>query len=160
MIVTPFAQVRFPCAPHLTCLIAVNGSKRWLISAVNLSSSPPSFCILPSSFLLLLSLPRCPSIPQVLASLRTVRSNFTILANVTTPTNKSVSCCQTPLPPSTYARHDCLLSLQCVYANASISLLPWGNTLAIMINQFMMTRRCSVYTICIIWHVSSKLSED
>uniref|UniRef100_A0AAQ5ZPR1 Phosphodiesterase n=1 Tax=Amphiprion ocellaris TaxID=80972 RepID=A0AAQ5ZPR1_AMPOC len=30
--------------------------------------------------------------------LRTVRSNFTILANVTTPTNKSVSCCQTPLP--------------------------------------------------------------
>uniref|UniRef100_A0A3B4VEV8 Phosphodiesterase n=1 Tax=Seriola dumerili TaxID=41447 RepID=A0A3B4VEV8_SERDU len=32
--------------------------------------------------------------------LRTVRSNFTILANVTTPTNKSVSCCQTPLPPT------------------------------------------------------------
>uniref|UniRef100_A0A8C7I1V9 Phosphodiesterase n=1 Tax=Oncorhynchus kisutch TaxID=8019 RepID=A0A8C7I1V9_ONCKI len=33
--------------------------------------------------------PHRPSIPQVLASLRTVRSNFTILANVTTPTNKS-----------------------------------------------------------------------
>ncbi|CAG12193.1 unnamed protein product [Tetraodon nigroviridis] len=33
---------------------------------------------------------------QVLASLRTVRSNFTILANVTTPTNKSVSYCRTP----------------------------------------------------------------
>uniref|UniRef100_A0A672HAU9 Phosphodiesterase n=1 Tax=Salarias fasciatus TaxID=181472 RepID=A0A672HAU9_SALFA len=32
--------------------------------------------------------------------LRTVRSNFTILANVTTPTNKSVSCGQTP-PPQT-----------------------------------------------------------
>uniref|UniRef100_A0A665UYF0 Phosphodiesterase n=1 Tax=Echeneis naucrates TaxID=173247 RepID=A0A665UYF0_ECHNA len=47
---------------------------------------------------------------QVLASLRTVRSNFTILANVTTPTNKSVSCCQTPLPP-TYTPHDCLLCL-------------------------------------------------
>uniref|UniRef100_A0A3Q0T515 Phosphodiesterase n=1 Tax=Amphilophus citrinellus TaxID=61819 RepID=A0A3Q0T515_AMPCI len=31
--------------------------------------------------------------------LRTVRSNFTILANVTTPTNKSVSYCQTPPPP-------------------------------------------------------------
>uniref|UniRef100_A0AAY4BUX6 Phosphodiesterase n=1 Tax=Denticeps clupeoides TaxID=299321 RepID=A0AAY4BUX6_9TELE len=30
---------------------------------------------------------------QVLASLRTVRSNFTILANVTTPTNKSHSVC-------------------------------------------------------------------
>uniref|UniRef100_A0A3B4XQ04 Phosphodiesterase n=1 Tax=Seriola lalandi dorsalis TaxID=1841481 RepID=A0A3B4XQ04_SERLL len=73
--------------------------------AVNLSPPlplspwlPPSFP-LPSS-LLLLSLLRCPSIPQVLASLRTVRSNFTILANVTTPTNKSVSCCQTPLPPT------------------------------------------------------------
>lgn len=101
MIVTPFAQVRIPYAPHLTCLIAVNGSKRQLISAVNLSSSPPHLLAssLPlSSSLLLLSLPRCPSIPQVLASLRTVRSNFTILANVTTPTNKSVSCCQTPLP--------------------------------------------------------------
>uniref|UniRef100_A0A8C6NNZ9 Phosphodiesterase n=1 Tax=Nothobranchius furzeri TaxID=105023 RepID=A0A8C6NNZ9_NOTFU len=35
---------------------------------------------------------------QVLASLRTVRSNFTILANVTTPTNKSVSCSGKPLP--------------------------------------------------------------
>uniref|UniRef100_A0A669EL10 Phosphodiesterase n=1 Tax=Oreochromis niloticus TaxID=8128 RepID=A0A669EL10_ORENI len=45
---------------------------------------------------------------QVLASLRTVRSNFTILANVTTPTNKSVSCCQTPLPPHLTC-HDCLL---------------------------------------------------
>ncbi len=78
---------------------------------------------LPPSFLLL-SLPRRPSIPQVLASLRTVRSNFTILANVTTPTNKSVSCCQTPLPP-TYTRHDCLLSLQCVFANVSFSSLPW-----------------------------------
>uniref|UniRef100_A0A669B506 Phosphodiesterase n=1 Tax=Oreochromis niloticus TaxID=8128 RepID=A0A669B506_ORENI len=40
--------------------------------------------------------------------LRTVRSNFTILANVTTPTNKSVSCCQTPLPPHLTC-HDCLL---------------------------------------------------
>uniref|UniRef100_A0A3B4Z3J6 Phosphodiesterase n=1 Tax=Stegastes partitus TaxID=144197 RepID=A0A3B4Z3J6_9TELE len=36
--------------------------------------------------------------------LRTVRSNFTILANVTTPTNKSVSCCQTPLPLPTYTQ--------------------------------------------------------
>uniref|UniRef100_A0A6Q2X595 Phosphodiesterase n=1 Tax=Esox lucius TaxID=8010 RepID=A0A6Q2X595_ESOLU len=36
---------------------------------------------------------------QVLASLRTVRSNFTILANVTTPTNKSVAFCQ---PHETY----------------------------------------------------------
>uniref|UniRef100_A0A4W5K8K2 Phosphodiesterase n=1 Tax=Hucho hucho TaxID=62062 RepID=A0A4W5K8K2_9TELE len=35
-----------------------------------------------------------PSIPQVLASLRTVRSNFTILANVTTPTNSTL------MPPS------------------------------------------------------------
>uniref|UniRef100_A0A3B3ZCW1 Phosphodiesterase n=1 Tax=Periophthalmus magnuspinnatus TaxID=409849 RepID=A0A3B3ZCW1_9GOBI len=34
---------------------------------------------------------------SVLASLRTVRSNFTILANVTTPTNKSVSCHQVTL---------------------------------------------------------------
>uniref|UniRef100_A0A3B3B4V0 Phosphodiesterase n=1 Tax=Oryzias melastigma TaxID=30732 RepID=A0A3B3B4V0_ORYME len=31
--------------------------------------------------------------------LRTVRSNFTILANVTTPTNKSVSCSRTPPSP-------------------------------------------------------------
>lgn len=104
--------------------------------------TPPPPCFLPSSFLLLLSLPRCPSIPQVLASLRTVRSNFTILANVTTPTNKSVSCCQTPLPPHLTC-HDCLLRLQCVYANVSVSLIPWGNTLVIMINQFMMTRQCS-----------------
>lgn len=87
------------------------------------------------------SLLRCPSIPQVLASLRTVRSNFTILANVTTPTNKSVSCCQTPLPP-TYTRHDCLLSLQCVFANVSFFLLPWANTFAIIINQFMIVRLC------------------
>lgn len=96
-----------------------------------------------SSSLLLLSLPHCPSIPQVLASLRTVRSNFTILANVTTPTNKSVSCCQTPLPPPHLTCHDCLLRLQCVYTNVSVSLIPWGNTLVIMINQFMMTRQCS-----------------
>uniref|UniRef100_A0A3Q4GT92 Uncharacterized protein n=1 Tax=Neolamprologus brichardi TaxID=32507 RepID=A0A3Q4GT92_NEOBR len=75
--------------------------------------------------------------------LRTVRSNFTILANVTTPTNKSVSCCQTPLPPPHLTCHDCLLRLQCVYANVSVSLIPWGNTLVIMINQFMMTRQCS-----------------
>uniref|UniRef100_A0A3B5MQY1 Phosphodiesterase n=1 Tax=Xiphophorus couchianus TaxID=32473 RepID=A0A3B5MQY1_9TELE len=56
------------------------------------------FCSFPPLFSFLLFLLRCPSIPQVLASLRTVRSNFTILANVTTPTNKSVSCCRTPLP--------------------------------------------------------------
>uniref|UniRef100_A0AAX7U397 Phosphodiesterase n=1 Tax=Astatotilapia calliptera TaxID=8154 RepID=A0AAX7U397_ASTCA len=66
---------------------------------------------------------------QVLASLRTVRSNFTILANVTTPTNKSVSCCQTPLPPPHLTCHDCLLRLQSVYTNVSVSLIPWGNTL-------------------------------
>ncbi|KAM7371818.1 hypothetical protein PAMP_009028 [Pampus punctatissimus] len=47
---------------------------------------------------------------QVLASLRTVRSNFTILANVTTPTNKSVSCCHdTPSPPLTLVTTACLV---------------------------------------------------
>lgn len=40
MIVTPFAQVCFPYAPCLTCLIAVNDWKQWLISAVNLSHPP------------------------------------------------------------------------------------------------------------------------
>lgn len=100
--------------------------------------SPPSPLL---SLPLCSSLLRCPSIPQVLASLRTVRSNFTILANVTTPTNKSVSCCQTPLPP-TYTRHDCLLSLQCVFADVSFSLFPWGNTFTFMINQFMIIRLC------------------
>uniref|UniRef100_A0A8C7XQQ0 Phosphodiesterase n=1 Tax=Oryzias sinensis TaxID=183150 RepID=A0A8C7XQQ0_9TELE len=66
--------------------------------SLNLSPLPPA----PSSSLLLLSLLHCPSIPQVLASLRTVRSNFTILANVTTPTNnpdfKSSFCAFTHLP--------------------------------------------------------------
>lgn len=68
---------------------------------------PFQFCSFPPLLSFLLSLLRCPSIPQVLASLRTVRSNFTILANVTTPTNKSVSCRRIPLP-HTCSRHDCL----------------------------------------------------
>ncbi|XP_051995593.1 cAMP-specific 3',5'-cyclic phosphodiesterase 4A isoform X4 [Xyrauchen texanus] len=38
---------------------------------------------------------------QVLASLRTVRSNFTILANVTTPTNKSPVTSHPTVPPAT-----------------------------------------------------------
>lgn len=33
-----------------------------------------------------------------------------------------------PFPP-TYTRHDCLLSLQCVFANVSFSLLPWETLL-------------------------------
>lgn len=94
------------------------------MSAVNLTLPPPHTppcCFLPLSLSLPPSLPpfsssslllHCPSTPptppsspQVLASLRTVRSNFTILANVTTPTNKSVSCRQdtpsNPHPPLT-----------------------------------------------------------
>lgn len=94
---------------------------KWLVNVNNYLCEldlpiPP-----PSSFFFYLSLaPPPPDFPptlsihppQVLASLRTVRSNFTILANVTTPTNKSVSYCQTPLPP-TSACHDSLLSLHC-----------------------------------------------
>lgn len=45
--------------------------------------------------------------------------------------------------PSTYTRHDWLISLQCVFANVSFSFPPWGNTFAVMINQFMMIRLCS-----------------
>lgn len=56
----------------------------------------------------------------------------------------------TPLPP-TYTRHDCLLSLQCVFANVSFSLPPWGKTFAIIINQFMIIRLCSRK----IWYFSS-----
>lgn len=48
-----------------------------------------------------------------------------------------------PFPPLTYTRHDCLLSLQCVFDNISLSLVPVGNTFAIMINQFMIIKLLS-----------------
>uniref|UniRef100_A0A3B3ZCC6 Phosphodiesterase n=1 Tax=Periophthalmus magnuspinnatus TaxID=409849 RepID=A0A3B3ZCC6_9GOBI len=70
---------------------------------------------------------------SVLASLRTVRSNFTILANVTTPTNKSVSLSDLilcPSPEETYqqmARETleeldwCLDQLETIQTHRSVS---------------------------------------
>lgn len=145
----------------MTCLIAV----KWLVNVNNYLCEPDLPIPPPSSFFFYLSLsPPPPDFPptlsihppKVLASLRTVRSNFTILANVTTPTNKSVSNCQTPLPPTSTC-HDSLLSLHCCLL-MSPSLSPMGETFAIMINQFMIIRQCSrKLNICIVWHLFSSL---
>uniref|UniRef100_A0A8C7HZN0 Phosphodiesterase n=1 Tax=Oncorhynchus kisutch TaxID=8019 RepID=A0A8C7HZN0_ONCKI len=67
--------------------------------------------------------PHRPSIPQVLASLRTVRSNFTILANVTTPTNKSVASHETyqQMARETLAELDwCLDQLETIQTHRSV----------------------------------------
>lgn len=123
MIVTPFAQVR--------CRVTCNCCK-WLVNVNNYLCEPDLPIPPPISLSLSIYLSLSPASlfsshtvhtpPQVLASLRTVRSNFTILANVTTPTNKSVSYCQTPLPPTSTC-HDSLLSLHCLlFANVSLSL--------------------------------------
>lgn len=134
----------------------------WIITSVNLTSPshplPLSFSIFLSLPRLLIFLPHCPyTPPQVLASLRTVRSNFTILANVTTPTNKSVSNCQTPPSPHFHlSRLPAQFAL--LFANVSLSLTPMGETFAIVINQFMIIRQCSrKCNICIVWHLSSSL---
>lgn len=114
------------------CKCLVNGNN--YLCDLDLPIPPPSSLSFSISLSLsplprlLIFLPRCPYTPQVLASLRTVRSNFTILANVTTPTNKSVSYRQTPLPPTSTC-HDSLLSLCCLlFANVSRSL-PWERLL-------------------------------
>lgn len=127
---------------------------------------PPRPIPLPLSFFFLSLSPPPPDFPptlsihppQVLASLRTVRSNFTILANVTTPTNKSVSYCRTPsfppLPLVTTPCSVCTVVCWCL----SLSLSPMGETFAILINQFMIVRQCSgKCNICIVWHHSSSL---
>uniref|UniRef100_A0A8D3C020 Phosphodiesterase n=1 Tax=Scophthalmus maximus TaxID=52904 RepID=A0A8D3C020_SCOMX len=84
---------------------------------------------------------------SVLASLRTVRSNFTILANVTTPTNKSVSCCQnTPSPPLTLETYQqmaretleeldwCLDQLETIQTHRSVSEMA-SNKFKRMLNR-------------------------
>lgn len=166
----PFLQAhwRHDCDPVCSGMILcdVLNCCKWPVNVNNYLCEldlpiPPS-----SSFFFYLSLSLSPASwfsshtvhtpPQVLASLRTVRSNFTILANVTTPTNKSVSSCQTPLPPTSTC-HDSLLCLHCcLLMSPSLSLT--GETFAIVINQFMIIRQCSrKFNICIVWHLSSSL---
>ena len=140
----PFLQAhwRHDCHPFCTGMTLYDMFSKWLVNVNNylceldLSIPPLPFLFLSFSLSLprlLIFLPHCPyTPPQVLASLRTVRSNFTILANVTTPTNKSVSYCQTPLPPTSTC-HDYLLGLHCCLL-MSLSL-PWERLLPLWLTS-------------------------